>query len=121
MAIINKDKYLKDIAARIQRGAMYFEAEDRPGLDMGGRKVFVSSVSFDQDRGELAYTVSNSKGEVLPSIHGVRNLRELDIKTLSTVSGVVRRYQDLQLRREQNLTNIESKMNVLRRRTGLGF
>ena len=112
MAIINKDKYLKDIASRVKRGAMYFEAEDRPGLDMGGRQVFVSSVAFDLDRGELTYQVSNVRGDVLPSVHGVRNLRELDIKTLSTISGVVRTYQGMQLSRERNLVNIESRVRA---------
>ena len=115
MAIINKDKYLKDIASRVQRGAMYFEAEDRPVLDMGGRRVYVSSVAFDLERGELTYEVSNAKGDVLPSVHGVRSLRALDIKSLSAVGSVVKAYQQMQIDRERNLVNIESRVRSQKR------
>lgn len=110
MAIINKDKYLKDIAASVQRGAMYFEQKDRPGIEMGGRQVFVSSVFLSHDRGELAYTVANSQGDVLPSAHGMRPLRELDVRTLSAVGKVVSNYRRLRLERENSMHRITSQV-----------
>ena len=110
MAIIKKDKYLKDIAQRIGRGSMFFEAEDRPSLMMGGRQVFVSSVGFDLLSGEMTYSVSNSKGEVLPSAKGVRRLGELDVKSLSELGRVVGPYAELRKERTRNLVNLESRM-----------
>lgn len=121
MAIINKDKYLKDIAARVQRGAMDFEEGDRPELDMGGRKVYVKGVHFDLDRGMLAYTVCNSKGDVLPSVHGMRSLSELDIKSLSAVSKEVIKYHDLQLQRERNLNVINNRLRSSAKRPQVGI
>lgn len=122
MAIVNKDKYLKDIGALVKKGVMYFEAEDRPQLEMGGRKVFVSSVSFDMDRGDLTYTVTNQKGEILSSAHGVRPLSGLDIQTLASVGKVVRNYAELKSQRERNLVNVESRLQtVARRRSGVSL
>ena len=117
MAIVNKDKYLKDIGALVKKGVMYFEAEDRPQL-----KVFVSSVSFDMDRGDLTYTVTNQKGEILSSAHGVRPLSGLDIQTLASVGKVVRNYAELKSQRERNLVNVESRLQtVARRRSGVSL
>ena len=113
MAIIKKDKYLKDIATRSGRSAMYFEAEDRPSLMMGGRQVYVSSVSFDQLSGEMIYTVSNMKGETLPSARGIRRLGELDVKSLSDVGRVVGRYTEMRQARTRNLVNVETRMRQM--------
>lgn len=122
MAIINKDKYLKDIGALVKKGVMYFEADDRPQLEMGGRKVFVSSVSYDMERGDLTYAVSNQKGDILPSAHGVRPLAGLDARTLSAIGKKVHEYAELRSQRERNLINVESRLQtVARRRTALGF
>lgn len=112
MAIIRKEKYMKDIAIRIGRGSMFFEAEDRPSLMMGGRQVFVSSVGFDLLSGEMTYQVSNSKGEILPSAKGVRPLAELDVKSLSGIDKVVGEYADLRRSRTRNLINVESRLRL---------
>ena len=119
MAIIKKDKYLKDIAQRIGRGSVFFEAEDRPSLMMGGRQVFVSSVGFDLLSGEMTYSVSNSTGEILPSARGVRRLGELDIKSLNEVSRVVATYADLRMERTRNLVNLENRVRQVSPKRGL--
>ena len=91
MAIINKDKYLKEIASLVHKGEMVFEAVDRPSLEMGGRQVYVGSVAFDLDLGELTYSVQNRAGDTLASAHGVRRLSGLDGKSLAAVTGIVRK------------------------------
>lgn len=121
MAIINKDRYLKDIAAAVRRGVMDFELQDRPVLEMGGYKVFVSSVSYDMDHGELTFSVSNSKGETLASSHGVRPLSKLDAKSLSEVASVVRRYESLRRKRSENLMQIASRSTFLSRKQNNGL
>lgn len=121
MAIINKDKYLKDIAGRVQRGAMYFEQGDRPAVEMGGRKVYVSSVFLSHDRGELAYTVANAYGDVLPSVHGMRALRDLDVRTISAVDRVVGRYAAMRLERENNVRRIASQVKGVAKKSYLGL
>lgn len=110
MAIIKKEKYLKDIAMRIGRNSMFFEAEDRPSLMMGGRQVFVSSVGYDLLSGEMTYTVSNKAGSTLLSEKGVRKLAELDIKTLSGLDEVVKRYEELRKSRTRNINNVSSRL-----------
>lgn len=122
MAVIRKDKYLKDIATRIGRGSMFFEMEDRPSVMMGGREVFVGSIGYDNLCGEMTYTVSNSRGDVLPTAHGVRRLVELDVRTLSQLSGLVGEYQRLRQSRTQNLVNLETRMRSLEpKRPGRGL
>ena len=116
MAIINKDRYLKDIAAAVRRGALYFESQDRPALEMGGRQVFISSVSYDMDSGTLSYAVSNARGDVLPSAHGVRPLSNLDARSLLEVSKTVGRYAALRQRRDENLIQLASRSVALNRR-----
>lgn len=110
MAIINKEKYLKNIAFRLGRGSVFFEAEDRPSLMMGGRQVFVSSVGYDFLSGEMTYSVSNQKGEILPSAKGVRRLVELDVKSLSGIDKVVGYYSELRRNRSRNLVNVETRL-----------
>ena len=34
MAVLNKEKYLKDIASLVRKGAVYFEEADRPEIDV---------------------------------------------------------------------------------------
>lgn len=115
MAIINKDKYLMEIASLVRKGSYEFEPGDRPAVRMGGRDVFISSVGFDMERGELTYTVSNEAGEILPSAHGERPLSVLDARTLGTVGGTVRRYAELRRERERNQVNIEARLDAVRR------
>ena len=113
MAIVKKEKYLKDIAALVHKGVMDFEGDDRPSLEMGGRKVYVSSVGFSYDLGELTYKVSTREGTELASAHGLRPLSGLDQKTLSAVSDAVRRYAVLRRERERNLVNVESRLRAV--------
>lgn len=110
MAIINKEKYLKDIAASVMRGAMLFEKEDRPALNMNGREVFISGVYYDLDRGELAYSVSDARNRILPSVHGVRMLADLDVFTLADVSDTVSMYHDYSMSRARSLETVRSAM-----------
>ena len=117
MAITNREKYLKGIASLVHKGALHIEAEDRPVVMMGGRKVYISSVAFDTERDDLTYTVSNAKGEVIPSAHGERLLSGLDIGTLSGVEGAVRRYAAFLRDREHNLINVESRLKTVAKHT----
>ena len=97
MAVIDKNKYLRQIAELVGKGAVCFDLGDRPALEMGGHTVFVRSVSFDTERGEFTYAVSNVNGEILPSAHGVRPLSGLDIGTLNGIADVVRRIRGRRL------------------------
>ena len=110
MAVISKNKYLKDIAAALQRGRMYFEKNDRPSFMMGGFKAFVHDVWFDFDSGEINYNICNSNGEVFASAHGVRCLSELDAPTLAAVSKVVKEYHQMALKRQDSLERISSRV-----------
>ena len=124
MAVIKKDKYLKDIASHVHKGALYFEAKDRPAVQMGrgadGKPltVYVSSVSFDQESGQLTYKVADSRGEELSSAHGLRPLVGLDINTLSRVSDTARKYAELRSLRERNMVTINARLKAVRKPAG---
>lgn len=109
MAISVKDKYLRSIAALIKKGSMHFEKEDRPSVMMGGRQVFVESVSYDLAAGALTYDVCNAEGVTLSSQHGIRPLDKLDSLTLKSVEEKVRMYDGFRQQRSANLVNIESR------------
>lgn len=121
MAIVKKEKFLKDIAMRLGRGSMHFEEEDRPVVMMGGRQVFVAAVGFDNLLGGMAYSVANANGEILPSAHGVRKLSDLDVKTLAAVGSVVVEYARMRQERSRNVTNIQSRLHETSRRSGKGL
>lgn len=122
MAIINKEKHLREIASLVQKGTFEFEPEDRPAIRMGGREVFISSVGYDFDAECLTFNVSNAAGDILPSAYSVRPLAALDVKTLSAVGGKVRQYSSLRVERERNQVNIESRLSTMRRnRSALGL
>ena len=110
MAIVKKEKFLKDIAMQLGRRTVHFEEEDRPSLMMGGRRVYVAAVGYDFLLGGMAYSVSNARGDILPSSHGVRQLGELDVKSLLAVKMAVDEYSRLRRERTRNLVNIESRM-----------
>lgn len=121
MAIIKKEKYLKDIASRLGNRALYFEKGDRPTVQMGGRQVYVSSVAYDREMGEMTFTVRNDRDELLQSEHGPRPLSQLDINTLSKVGESVRKYAALRLERERNLINVESRLRAVGKGVSLGL
>lgn len=112
MAVINKDKYLKDIASHVPKRGLYFEGDDRPAVMMRGRQVYISSVAFDPELEQLTYTVANKRGDVFTSEHGERRLSALDVRTLSSVSDTVRRYALLRGQRERNELNIASRLRM---------
>ena len=120
MAVINKEKYLREIASFVQKGALEFENGDRPVVEMDGMKVYVSRVGFDFDRGEITYDVSDAAGKILPSVHGERPLAALDVRTLASVSGTVKEYAALRSSRERNLVNVESRLKETARRLSSG-
>lgn len=120
MAVINKEKYLREIASFVQKGALEFENGDRPVVEMDGMKVYISRVGFDFDRGEITYDVSDAAGKILPSVHGERPLAALDVRTLASVSGTVKEYAALRSSRERNLVNVESRLKETARRLSSG-
>lgn len=119
MGILNKDKYLRDIASAIGRGAVHFESGDRPSFMMGGRQVYIHSVSFDSLSGEMTYTVCNAAGKILTSDKGVRRLSELGASQLRELSVKVGDYIGLRRERMKNLVNIESRLKTARPKLGL--
>ena len=120
MAVINKEKYLREIASFVQKGALEFENGDRPVVEMDGMKVYISRVGFDFDRGEITYDVSDAAGKILPAAHGERPLAALDVRTLASVSGTVKEYAALRSSRERNLVNVESRLKETARRLSSG-
>ena len=121
MAIVRKEKYLKDIASLVKKGALYFEGDDRPVVSMGGRQVFVSSVAYDMESGEMTYRVSDEAGREYASGHGVRPLSNLDIKTLVNVAESARKYAALHRERERNIVNIEARVRNAGKRSGMSL
>lgn len=121
MAVINKDRYLKDIAAALQRSRMYFDKKDRVSFMMGTTKVYISDLSFDFDNGEINYNVSNERGDIFASAHGVRLLREVDVNTLASLSELVDRYHKLALKRQESLGRISSQLSDRSRRSFYSF
>ena len=95
MAILMKDLFLKDICNRVGRRAVYFDKGSRPQLEMGGQKVFIDSVAYDQSLGRMTYTVARADGTLALSKHGPRMLDALDVHTLSSVSREVRKAESL--------------------------
>lgn len=99
MAIVIKELFMKDICNRVGRRAVYFDKEDRPALEMGGQKVFISSVSYDESLGRMTYSVVRPDGSLALSAHGPRMLDSLSVRLLSEVSASVRRVQEASLSR----------------------
>lgn len=120
MSIVNKDKFVKDIASKVMKGTVHFEMEDRPSLMMGGRKVYVDSVSYDPLIGELTNSVSNENGDILRSRHGVRPLKELEPSVLRDVSEKVSAYVSMRVQRAKNIVNLESRLGRSRKRPVAG-
>ncbi len=89
------------IASAVGRGVMSFEGDQRPQLEMGGYKVYVSSVYFDTDTGSFAYRVSSAAGREIPSELGPRPLDELSLDVLGSVERSVR--ASLEMRRAAGL------------------
>ena len=116
MAVINKDKYLGEIASLVRKGSVSFEMEDRPGFMMSGKQLYVSSVSFDTDSGELVYGVS--RGDGAPAM-AARPLSGLDIRTLGSVTRAVRKAAGLRRGRERDIMNIESRVAEVTRKSPL--
>ena len=102
MAIVNKESHLKDIAAIVRKGFVLFEEGDRPGLKMGGRDVFIRSLEYSHDTGDICYSVCNKDGEILPSSKGERSVKDLPPKILSEVHKSAGKYLDAMLERLSN-------------------
>ncbi len=120
MAVIKKDKYLRSIAALVQKDEMVFELQDRPVLEMDGRTFHIGSVGFDYDSGSIAYTVADGAGRTLTSEYGARPLAGLDVRVLSSLERVVSKYAALALNRERNIVNVESRARMAARRPASG-
>lgn len=116
MAIIDKEKYLKDIASLVRRDAILFEANDRPAILIGGKQAYVGSVFFDMDHGVMAYTLCDAAGRELTSARGMRPLSQLDIKTLSEVDVTVKEYASMRIMRERNLEMIKARVHAVDRK-----
>lgn len=121
MAVLNKAKFLMLIARLVAKNSVSFEGKDRPSFESDGKKFFVGGVSFDQDKGEMVYSLLDAAGKLVGSRNGSRPLSGLDIKTLSKVSETVRKYFDLHRSRERNLVNIESRLRASRKEPRLSM
>ena len=111
MRILNKESVLMGIAAKVGKGALYFDLSDRPSVMMGGRNLGISSVAFDPLEGVLTYDVSDKSGKVLSSSFGVRRLEHLDDSFLNAVSKVVDKYAALRNGRGRGLEAIKNMVN----------
>lgn len=109
MAIVNKQKYLSGISALVGKGSVHFEEQERPAFEMGGRQVFVTSVSYDYDTCDLTYRVCNSMGMHLPSAHGERPLSQLGVRLLGEIAEKARMKAELRKERSRNLVAVESR------------
>jgi hypothetical protein len=85
-----KDERLMYIASAVGKGVMHFEGEGRPALQMGGSKVFVSSVCYDMDSGRMSYRLAGADGNPVPGQTLARPLDELDVKALGDIERSVR-------------------------------
>lgn len=123
MPVVNKEKYLREIASLVRKGSLEFAPERRPSLEMGGRTVYVKGVSFDIERGELGYEICSEKGDVLSSVNGFRPLARLDQRSLLSVRDASREAFGARVQRGRNLSNIESRVRAaaLRRSGGLNL
>lgn len=122
MAVINKEKHLREIASLVRKGSFHFEPDDRPAVVMGGREVFVASVAFDPELECLTYTVRDAAGTRLASRLGERRLDALDTGTLAAVCVRAREYAALRSGRENDIVNIRSRLLMVgrdRKRLGL--
>lgn len=121
MAVVNKAKFLMAIARLVAKGSVSFEGKDRPSFEADGKKLFIGGVSFDQEKGELVYSLLDGAGRLLSSRNGNRPLEGLDVRTLSTVSEMVRNYSNLRRQRQRNIVNIESRLRASRKGPQLSF
>lgn len=122
MAIINKDRYLRDIARHIGKGEMSFDLENRVGIEVGATKAFVKGVAFDAERGELTYELCDAEGKVYTSSRGARPLSGLGVKDLSKVSAVVTEAARIRSQRMANIVNIRSRLGAVRGKgAGIGL
>ena len=122
MAIINKDRYLRDIARHIGKGEMSFEQESRVGIEVGGTKAFVKGVAFDAERGEITYELCDDAGKVYTSSRGPRPLSGLGVRDLSKVSRVVTEAARIRSQRMANIVNIRSRLSAVRGKgAGIGL
>lgn len=120
MAIINKQKYLRDIYSLVGKGTVHFEESDRPRFEMGGRTVFVTDVSFDYDLCGMAYNICSETGMYLPTSHGVRPISQLDVNVLKDLSEKGVHLTSLKKERTRNLVAVESRVRNVGRSAGAG-
>ena len=109
MAILQKDRFIRDIAGAVGRGAMHFEKEDSPAVMIGGRQYFISSVFFDSYESKLAYELSDSRGAVIPSAFGLRPLSDLPSNLLKETRDVVQEYAAYRRNRVKNIVNLVNR------------
>ena len=109
MAILQKDRFIRDIAGAIGREAMHFEKEDSPAVMIGGRQYFISSVFFDSYESKLAYELSDARGVVIPSAFGLRPLSDLPSNLLKETRDVVQEYAAYRRNRVKNIVNLVNR------------
>lgn len=112
MALIEKQRYLSDIAASVRKGEIVFDKDDRPVLSVGDNDVYVGSVSYDMDSGELVWGAQTRSGVPVPSPRGPRPLDTLNMASLKSVGATVSRYAGYRARRESNIVNLEAGVRV---------
>ena len=110
MAVIRKERYLREIASCVRKGSLRFDEVDRPVLQVGGRDCYLSGLSYDVLSGEIVYTLSDKAGNVLPSAHGVRPVEGLPAGVLSDLAVKAGRYSRLRADKERNIANIRSRV-----------
>lgn len=109
-----KTNLLKEIASHLGGNAFNFEKEDRPVVVTGGRKAYISSVSYSREDERMVFTLSDGDGRIILPHGKDRPLEALDVGTLSRVGETVNRYAELRVSRQASIVNIESRLNALK-------
>lgn len=113
MPIVNRTEMIREIASAVRKGSFLFEPDDRPVLEVGGRKFFIREVGYDMLGGLLTYTLCDADGRTLLSKNGERKLDSLSVDVLRGIREKVVEYKGYKTKREKNLNSIMSRMQML--------
>lgn len=113
MPIVNRTEMIREIASAVRKGSFLFEPNDRPVLEVGGRKFFIREVGYDMQGGQVTFILCNADGTPVLSKNGERRLDSLPIDVLGDIRKKVVEYQGYKMKREKNLNSIMSRMQML--------
>lgn len=113
MPIVNRTEMIREIASAVRKGSFLFEPDDRPVLEVGGKKFFIREVGYDMQGGSLTYILCDANGTPVLSKNGERRLDSLSVDVLRDIREKVVEYMGYKTKREKNLNSILSRMQML--------